>query len=251
MFLSATLGGLEFPEGDALTTFLNHQTHWLRTHSPMNRTLRKLLQLLLVAGIIAVTVILIQRYGFDVEVLRDRVKSLGIWAPFIIFALRFISIVIPVIPGTAFALAAGLSFGLGPGLLVIFLADFSSCCVSFYLSRRYGRDWVKRLIGERFMNRVDQLSQQHLERNFPLLTAFLMTGFFDFVSYAVGLTKTSWLRFVGALCISIPIAHSPAVILGAKLLEKKQSTLLLVAALLVAFAIAIITGTLQRKKLNT
>jgi uncharacterized membrane protein YdjX (TVP38/TMEM64 family) len=217
----------------------------------MNKTVRRVLQFLLVVGVVALSIGLLQRYGFDVEVLRDRIKSLGIWAPLAIFALRFISIVIPIIPGTAFALAAGLSFGLGPGLAIIFLADFTSCCISFSLSRHYGRDWVKRLIGARFMNRVDRLSQQHLERNFPLLTAFLMTGFFDFVSYGVGLTQTSFLRFVGALCISIPIAHSPAVILGAKLLEKRQSTILVIAALLVAFAIAIITGILQRRNAET
>jgi uncharacterized membrane protein YdjX (TVP38/TMEM64 family) len=217
----------------------------------MNKTVQKVLQFLLVVGVIALGIGLVQRYGFNVEVLRDRIKSLGLWAPLAIFALRFISIVIPIIPGTAFALAAGLSFGLGPGLAVIFLADFISCCVSFSLSRRYGRSWVERLIGTRFMDRVDRLSQQHLENNFPLLTAFLMTGFFDFVSYGVGLTKTSLLRFMGALCISIPIAHSPAVILGAKLLEKKQSTILVVAALVVAFAIAIITGILQRRNAQT
>jgi uncharacterized membrane protein YdjX (TVP38/TMEM64 family) len=217
----------------------------------MNKTVQKVLQFLLVVGVIALGIGLVQRYGFDVEVLRDRIKSLGLWAPLAIFALRFISIVIPIIPGTAFALAAGLSFGLGPGLAVIFLADFVSCCVSFSLSRRYGRSWVERLIGTRFMDRVDRLSQQHLENNFPLLTAFLMTGFFDFVSYGVGLTKTSLLRFIGALCISIPIAHSPAVILGAKLLEKKQSTILVIVALVVAFAIAIITGILQRRNAQT
>jgi uncharacterized membrane protein YdjX (TVP38/TMEM64 family) len=217
----------------------------------MNKTVRRVLQFLLVVGIVALSIGLLQRYGFNVEVLRDRIKSLGVWAPLAIFALRFISIVIPIIPGSAFALAAGLSFGLGPGLAIIFLADFISCSVSFSLSRRYGRDWVERLIGTRFMNRVDRLSQQHLEHNFPLLTAFLMTGFFDFVSYGVGLTKTSLLRFMGALCISIPIAHSPAVILGAKLLEKRQSTILVIAALLLAFAIAIVTGILQRRNAET
>jgi uncharacterized membrane protein YdjX (TVP38/TMEM64 family) len=217
----------------------------------MNKIDQKVLQFLPVVGVVALSIWLVQRYGFDVEVLRDRIKSLGIWAPLAIFALRFVSIVIPIIPGTAFALAAGLSFGLGPGLVVIFIADFISCCVSFALSRRYGRSWVERLIGARFMNRVDRLSQQHLEHNFPLLTAFLMTGFFDFVSYGVGLTKTSFLRFMGALCISIPIAHSPAVILGAKLLEKKQSTILVFVALIVAFVIAIITSILQRRNAQT
>jgi uncharacterized membrane protein YdjX (TVP38/TMEM64 family) len=79
----------------------------------------------------------------------------------------------------------------------------------------------------------------------------LMTGFFDFVSYGVGLTKTSWLRFLGALFISIPIAHTPIVIVGANLLEKKQSYVLLGVALLIAFSVALITGILQRKGADT
>jgi uncharacterized membrane protein YdjX (TVP38/TMEM64 family) len=213
----------------------------------MDRTLQKILQFVLLAGVVAAGVWLIHTYGFDIETLRLRVKSLGILAPLVFFGLRFISVVIPVIPGTAFAFAAGLTLGLTEGLLVVVLADLLSCSFSFYLSRRYGRAWVAKLIGQRFMDRVDRLSQQHLERNFPLLTAFLMTGFFDFVSYGVGLTKTSWPRFLGALCISIPIAHTPVVIVGANLLEKKQSYILLGIALLIAFGVALITGMLQRK----
>ena len=213
----------------------------------MDKTVRKIVQFIGLAGVVAVGIWLIRTYGLDVETLRVRVKSLGVLAPLVFFGLRFISVVIPVIPGTAFAFASGLTLGLAEGLLVIVLADLCSCSLSFYLSRRYGRALVEKLIGQRFMDRVDRLSQQHLEQNFPLLTAFLMTGFFDFVSYGVGLTKTSWPRFLGALCISIPIAHTPVVIVGANLLEKRQSYWLLGIALLIAFGVAFITGMLQRK----
>lgn len=213
----------------------------------MDKTARKIIQLIGVAVVVAVGIWLIRTYGFDVDTLRLKVKSLGILAPLAFFGLRFISVVIPVIPGTAFAFASGLTLGLTEGLLTIVLADLLSCSLSFYLSRCYGRALVEKLIGQRFMTRVDRLSQQHLEQNFPLLTAFLMTGFFDFVSYGVGLTKTSWPRFLGALCISIPIAHTPVVIVGANLLEKRQSYWLLGFALLIAFGVALITGILQRK----
>lgn len=210
-------------------------------------TVRKIIPFVLTIGVVAFSIWLIRTYGFDVETLRLKVKSLGVLAPLVFFGLRFISVVIPVIPGTAFAFASGLTLGLTEGLLVVVLADFLSCSLSFYLSWRYGRALVEKLIGQRFMTRVDRLSQQHLEQNFPLLTAFLMTGFFDFVSYGVGLTKTSWPRFLAALSISIPIAHTPAVIVGANLLEKRQSYWLLGIALLIAFGVALITGILQRK----
>jgi uncharacterized membrane protein YdjX (TVP38/TMEM64 family) len=213
----------------------------------MNQTVQKVLKWSLLAIAIAVSIWLIRTYGLDVETLRAKIKFLGVLAPLVLFGLRFVSVVIPVIPGTAFALVTGLTLGLGQGLLVIMLADFSSCSLSFYLSRRYGRTFVERLIGTRFMNRVDRIGQQHLEGNLPLLIALLMTGFFDFVSYGVGLTQTAWSRFLVALCISIPIAHTPMVIVGAQLLEKRQSYLLLGIAILIAFGVALITGILQRK----
>mgnify|MGYP001791436227 FL=1 len=78
------------------------------------------------------------------------------------------------------------------------------------------------------------------------MTAFLMTGFFDFVAYGVGLTQASWLRFLPALILSITISNPPIVALGAGLLEGGK--LLLAFAILGVFALAILTGFLQRKQ---
>lgn len=68
------------------------------------------------------------------------------------------------------------------------IADFVACTMNFYLAKQYRRNLVQRLVGKRFMNKVDSLSQIYLERNFFLVTGLLMTGLFDFVCYAVGLT---------------------------------------------------------------
>ncbi len=198
-------------------------------------------------GIAIATILLIgviQRYGLSQ--LRANVESLGVWAPLGLFFLRFTSVVIPALPGTAYSVLAGGLLGFPQGLAVICLADVCSCSLSFFLSRRFGRSFVQRLIGKRFITRVDRLSQKHLERNFFLMTAFLMTGFFDFVAYGVGLTQASWLRFLPALILSIAISNPPIVALGAGLLEGGK--LLLVFAILGAFALAILTGLLQRKQ---
>lgn len=121
-----------------------------------------------------------------------------------------------------------------------------SCSLSFGLSRRYGRSFITRLVGDRFMIRIDRLSKKNLENNFFLMTAFLMTGLFDFVCYGVGLTKTPWQKFAPALLISIAISNPPIVALGAGLLESGK--LLLGFALLGVFALGILTAVLQRNK---
>ncbi|ACK65039.1 SNARE associated Golgi protein [Rippkaea orientalis PCC 8801] len=189
---------------------------------------------------------------FGIQRLRANLAYLGIWGPLGLFTLRFLSVVIPALPGTAYSLLAGALFGFNKGLLVICLADFASCTLSFYLSRQYGRDFIERLVGHRFMSQVDHLSKQHLESNFFLMSAFLMTGFFDFVSYGVGLTKTSWMVFLPALLMRLAVSNPPIVALGAGILEGGKK--LLGFALIGVFVLAIITGIVQqrlRKKQNT
>ena len=46
------------------------------------------------------------------------------------------------------------------------------------------------------------------------MTALLMSGFFDFACYAIGLTKITWKRFMPALIFSIVISDSPFVASG-------------------------------------
>ena len=207
-------------------------------------TLVKALQFLAVVLFLALVIWAVNRYG--VAQLRSQVDQLGVWAPLGIFLLRFTSVVIPALPGTAYSVLAGSLLGFTQGLLVVCLADLCSCSISFALSRCYGRDVVQYFVGARFMTRINTLSQRHLENNFFLMTGFLMTGLFDFVCYAVGLTKTPILKFAPALVISIALSNPPIVALGAGLLEGGR--LLLGFALLGIFGLAIVTGLVKRDR---
>lgn len=213
----------------------------------MTTTLRKSIKLGLAIAAVALATVLAHQYG--IERIRSNIDNLGVWAPLGIFGLRFVSVVIPALPGTAYSVLAGGLLGFSQGLLIICLADLASCMVSFTLSRQFGRTAVNRLVGDRFMHRVDCLSQQHIEDNFFLMTGFLMTGFFDFVSYGVGLTQTHWLKFLPALVISIAVSNPPIVALGAGVLEGGK--LLLGLALLGVFMLAIVTGWVQQKQKRT
>ena len=163
-------------------------------------------------------------YLFDVNIVSDLfynvVSSLrsnsffSITLIFLLFLLRSISIVIPVLPGTIFSVAAGFQFGFTQGLVIIFFADFIACSISFLLARKLGRNYISKLLGSKQMRSVESISQKYLENNYFLMTALLMSGFFDFVCYAIGLTKITWKRFMPALIFSIIISDSPFVASG-------------------------------------
>ena len=171
----------------------------------------------------AFTLIIIP-FVFDVNLISDfffRVVNdlnsdnfFGLTLVFLVFILRSISIIIPILPGTIFSAVAGFQFGFNQGLVIIFFADFVSCSISFLLARKLGRNYISRLLGSRQMRRVESISQDYLEKNYFLMTALLMSGFFDFVCYAIGLTKITWKRFMPALIFSIIISDSPFVASG-------------------------------------
>tara|TARA_B100000579_G_scaffold425875_1_gene432202 strand:- start:187 stop:936 length:750 start_codon:yes stop_codon:yes gene_type:complete len=162
--------------------------------------------------------------AFDVNSIRDllynvvdRLDSSRFFSLILIcllFLLRSVSIVIPILPGTIFSVAAGFQFGFSQGLIIIASADFIACSTSFLLARKLGRNYISNLLGSVQMRRVESISKDYLEKNYFLMTALLMSGFFDFVCYAIGLTKITWKRFMPALVFSIIISDSPFVASG-------------------------------------
>ncbi|MEL6928079.1 MAG: VTT domain-containing protein [Cyanobacteria bacterium J06600_6] len=201
----------------------------------------KLAQFVLLIIAIAIVVILVNRVG--IEQIRFEVKQLGAWGFLAVGILRLTSVIIPALPGTAYSVLAGGLFGFIPGAIVICLADLISCSLSFNLSRRYGRNFVSGLIGDRFIHHLDRFSQKNLEHNFWLLTGFLMTGLFDFVAYGVGLTKTPWCKFAPALLLGVVLSNLPIVAFGAGIFQSGK--LILGFALLGIFALGLITSRLQ------
>ena len=94
--------------------------------------------------------------SIDDNIIRDllynvvgRLDTNRFFSLILIFLLRSISIVIPILPGTIFSVAAGFQFGFSQGLIIIFFADFMSCSISFLLARKLGRNYIRSLLGSR------------------------------------------------------------------------------------------------------
>ena len=196
--------------------------------------------------LIVVAIALVKQFG--IEQIRTNVHQLGIWAPGILLLLRGVSIVIPAIPSTAYSVLAGTLFGFWQGIALIAIADFAACSGNFFIAKRYGRGIVQRLVGQRFMGKVDSLAANYLENNPFLVTGFLMTGLFDFVAYAVGLTQMQWRKFIPALILGIIISTPPIVALGAGIFTGGKW--LLGFALLGMFVLAILAGWLNRRHIK-
>ena len=200
--------------------------------------LRKFLSILFFVAIAIVLIYIIQNYG--IEPLRTQVANMGIWAPLGIFILRGISIILPALPSSAYSLLAGSLLGFQTGYFTILISDIVFCQAAFFIARNYGRAPVRKLVGIKAMKRIESFNQNQLEGNFFLMTGLLMTGLFDFLSYAIGIGGTRWRIFTPALLISLLISDSILVAVGAGV--SQGAGILLGLALLGMFALATISG---------
>ena len=66
----------------------------------MNK-IQKFFSVVFFIAIFVVLIYLIQNYG--IEPLRSKIESMGIWAPFGIFILRGVSIILPALPSSAYS----------------------------------------------------------------------------------------------------------------------------------------------------
>ena len=194
----------------------------------------------------------------------------GNWGILLILLLRFTSIVIPILPGTYCLLISGYLFGLVNGLLLSFIADLVACSISFSLSRKFGRKILQRIMSKKYLDKFENLSKKYLDKNLFLLTGFLMTGWFDFVSYGVGLTKLRFRKFLLALFVSALLSDLPFVATGngfrelqnqnfniRKIIDgevpslQREYLIIFIVSVILIFGLGIIRNLIERKYLKS
>jgi uncharacterized membrane protein YdjX (TVP38/TMEM64 family) len=129
------------------------------------------------------------------EAIRAWLSGFGGFAIAAYIVVQTLAIVIAPIGGSAFAFAILAIFGPFLGTLIIFAVTTPAYCINFFIARKYGRPVVHKLVGTdgerivmRFMNEVDP-------RKLVLMKLFL-GGYFDYISYAVGLSSITPREFI-------------------------------------------------------
>ena len=85
---------------------------------------------------------------FTIENARSTILSFGWWSP-AVFLLAFAQPIVP-LPGSVMAMAAGLSFGLLPGLSLSVIAATVRGCGQFLMARAMGRGAVETMLRGRW-----------------------------------------------------------------------------------------------------
>lgn len=166
---------------------------------------KKVVKVAIILFVILIIVGLIHSYfseGFIFDLLQEDPNLLvndmgqfGIWAYFIfIFLIMFEAVFAPIPPLVIYIAGGALFGGFLAGLLGI-LGNFLGAGIAFSISRKFGRKWVEKKVPEKLIKKMDSFSKRKGPISIFLLRINPFTSS-DLLSYAAGLTRMSFKKFL-------------------------------------------------------
>tara|TARA_B100000242_G_C42993558_1_gene461366 strand:+ start:178 stop:852 length:675 start_codon:yes stop_codon:yes gene_type:complete len=160
--------------------------------------------------------------SLGIDSFKDYLSESNKYLALAIFFLRFSSALLPILPGSAYGILAGSLLGFKKGFVVIFFSDLLSCLICFSLSKLYGRYFVKKIVSEKFLKKIESLNSHFKSQNFIIITLLLMTGFHDFFSYGMGLTNLNFKIYFASLVMSTLITAPILVFIGMGIISENK-----------------------------
>lgn len=183
----------------------------------MKRNIQKKqwIAILAIAAVLLLSVILWRTLGTSLvkflsnpEALRDWVDEKG-WSSRLIFgAMVIFQIIVAIIPGEPFEIAAGYAFGWLEGTVLCIVSAAIGSIITFGLVRKFGMKLVRIFFSEEQINSVKFLKTNE-KRDFLFLIIYMLPGTpKDLLGYFAGLTDLPFPVF----CLICSLGRIPSVI---------------------------------------
>ncbi|PIY80821.1 MAG: hypothetical protein COY80_00930 [Candidatus Pacebacteria bacterium CG_4_10_14_0_8_um_filter_42_14] len=124
----------------------------------------------------------------------DFTANLGFFGYFIVIGYTALSHVFAPLAGTPGVLLGTTVYGIKKGMFLLYIASLISAVINFWISRRFGRKLVLKLVGEKAMKEVDKFTSVEGKRVL-LISRLFGFSIFEFISYAAGLTNISFKNY--------------------------------------------------------
>lgn len=163
----------------------------------------------------------------------------GPWGPLAVVGLQLLQAVVSPLPSWPVTMAAGAQYGALLGTLLSLLGAMLGAAINFVLARRLGQAWVRRTIGDVWIDRAGSLGPLH----YLLLSLFgrlIPVASFDVVAYLAGIGKISLPLFLGVAVLGQAPALFAYAFFGQDLASASRVSLW--GSLLMLLFVALIAG---------
>ncbi|CEN26835.1 TVP38/TMEM64 family protein [Paraclostridium sordellii] len=158
----------------------------------------KILISIIILLILGTIICKILSMNIGVEDIQDYVSSFGRLAP-LVYIIMFALVPLTLFPDSILAIGGGMVFGLFKGYIYTLIGALIGATISFYISRKLGRAFVKKLTNEKLDNIEELINSKGF---FIVLILRLVPLFpFDIISYGSGLTSIKYKDFLLATII--------------------------------------------------
>ena len=196
---------------------------------------RRVLGVLAMGGASGVILLGLLTGDIDVEKVREWIRDLGAWGPVLLILVLAVAMIIAPIPNPPFMIAAGIAWGTFLGVVYAVIGQLLGSVVIFGISRKFGRRFIPKLIGEEGAEKVDRLAKEmgpHL-----VFWWRMMPVSFDFAAYAAGLTGMSFRLFTTLVFLGSIVPTTVVVAFGDSFGKSVEAQLVSGALILVALAV--------------
>lgn len=180
------------------------------------------------------------------EVIRHYIEGFGPWAILVYVALYIVNTMTLIPPIAFMSLSAGALFGPIWGTVALTTGAFCGTTATFFVSRYLGGGLVDRFV----KGRAEEFNKRFSENGFVVLLPIRLIGFppYEFVNYAVGLSKISYRDYIAATMLGMSPAIIIQVLLADRLVNFSWKDPVLYIAVGMFIAMGVITGKIIKKK---
>ncbi len=180
----------------------------------------------------------------DVAGLRDYILSFGAWAPIVSALLMVLQALAAPLPAFVLTFANGLAFGTLWGGVLSLVSAALAAALSFWIARLLGRGPIEALVGRAHLGAADRWFVRW--GAYAVLIARLVPVVsFDVISYAAGLTRMRFWRFMLATAVGMTPATFVYAYLGGRAPQYVQ---VLLVAFGVVIAGAVVVAVVRRRR---
>lgn len=193
--------------------------------------------------------ILILLKQFKLDELKEYIVSFGVIGPIISICILILQCMIAPLPLSIIVFANSYVYGWQVGSIISCIGTLIGSCISFFISRIYGRPIAEKFVSSRILDLCDRVFNKYGKK---IVYASRLLPFisFDGFSYAAGLTKMSFKYFFWATAIGqIPIIVTLS-LLGSNIGSSDKFIKGIIYCSIATFIAMIISYIIYRKKYN-
>ena len=129
----------------------------------------------------------------------------GIFAPIIFVLFQLVQVVIPILPGGIGCVFGVMFFGAVNGFIFNYIGICLGSIIAFALGRSYGKNFVKKMTGQKFYDKYNKyLDAKHGFNKFLAICIFLPIAPDDFLCYLAGISEISYKKFLAIILLGKP-----------------------------------------------